>query len=142
MTEPAPHMRGGASAAPAERSDGSSSQGLGEIVGNIATDVSDLLKQETELAKLELKEEASKASKVAGMFGGAGAAAHIGALFVSAALAFGLSDWFDIDLGWTALIVGVLWLVLAGVLFVVARNRMRSIDPIPHQAINSIKKGM
>lgn len=117
-------------------------QGLGTIVGNIASDVSDLVRQEAELAKVELKSEAAKASKAAGLFGGAGAAAHIAAVFLTLALALGLADWFDLDLGWTTFIVGVLWTLLALVLFTVAKNRMKAVDPVPHQTIKTIKEGL
>ena len=44
---------------------------LGEIVGDIATDLSDMVRSELELAKTEAKQEAAKAGKSAGLFGGA-----------------------------------------------------------------------
>ena len=120
----------------------SDAQGLGSIVGNIASDITTLVRQEAELAKTELKEEASKASKAAGLFGGAGAAAHIGALLLSLALALGLADWLDLDLAWTTLIVGVIWLLVAGAAFAIGRQRMRAVDPVPHKTIRTIKEGM
>ena len=37
---------------------------VGELIGNISNDLSTLFRQEVELAKVELKQEASKAGKV------------------------------------------------------------------------------
>ena len=120
----------------------SDGQGLGSIVSNIATDITTLVRQEAELAKTELKEEASKATKAAGLFGGAGAAAHVSALLLSLALALGLAEWLDIDLGWTTLIVGAIWLLVAIGAFAVGRQRMQAVDPVPHNTIKTIKEGL
>ena len=132
-TTPRPSTTGGPTA------DG---QGLGSIVGNIASDITILVRQEAELAKTELKEEASKATKAAGLFGGAGVAAHVGALLLSLALALGLADWLDLNLGWTTFIVGAIWIVVAGVAFAMGRQRMRAVDPVPHNTIRTIKEGI
>ncbi len=42
---------------------------IGELIGNISNDLSTLFRQEVELAKAEVKQEASKAGKAAGMLG-------------------------------------------------------------------------
>ena len=44
---------------------------LGQIVGDLSNDLTTLVRQELELARTELKEEAAKAGKGAGMLGGA-----------------------------------------------------------------------
>lgn len=120
----------------------SGANGVAGIVGNIASDLAQLVRQELELATVELKKETTKAGKAAGLFGGAGAGAHIAATFLTLALVFALSNWWDIDLGWTALIAGVLWAFAAAVMFSVARNRMKDIDPVPHQTVKTIKEGI
>ena len=48
---------------------------LGEIVHDIAGDLSTLVHQELDLAKTEIKQEASRAGRGVGMLGGAGVAA-------------------------------------------------------------------
>ncbi len=120
----------------------SGANGVAGIVGNIASDLAQLVRQELELATVELKKETTKAGKAAGLFGGAGAGAHIAATFLTLALVFGVSEWLDISLGWTALIAGVIWALTAAVMFAVARNRMKDIDPVPHQTIQTIKEGI
>ena len=48
---------------------------VGELLGEVTSDLSKLMRQEVELAKVELKEEATKAGKASGLLGGAGPSA-------------------------------------------------------------------
>lgn len=111
---------------------------LGEIISDISAGLSELFRREVDLAKVELKAEASKAGKAAGMFSGAGVAGLLTAIMLSFALAFSLGN--VMDLGWAALIVAVLWAIIAAVLFVVARNRARTISPVPQQTVETLKE--
>ena len=89
---------------------------VGDLVGEIAEDVSRLLRQEIDLAKAEAKQEVTKLGKGAGMLGGAGVAGHLLLLFASVALMLVLGRVMDLDLA--ALIVAVIWAVVAAVLAV------------------------
>ncbi len=111
---------------------------LGELVGEIGEDLSKLFRQELELAKVEIRQEATKAGKAAGMLGGAGVAGHITALFVTLAVMFGLGNL--IGLGWAALVVSVIWAVVAGVLFSSGRTRMKQVSPMPEQSVETLKE--
>src|SRR5947209_18487842 len=95
----------------------------GELVSRVTQDFSTLMRQELELAKVELKQEATQAGKAAGMFGGAGFAGYMVLLFASIALWWGLSN--VMDQGWAALIVAAVWAVIGAVLFVLGRDRAR-----------------
>jgi hypothetical protein len=97
---------------------------LGDLVGEVADDLTRLFRQELELAKVEAKQEAAKLGKGAGMLAGAGLAAHVVVLFLSVALMLLLGRVMDLDLA--ALIVAVLWAVVAGILVSVGRQRLRS----------------
>ena len=97
---------------------------LGELVGEVADDLTQLFRQELELAKVEAKQEATKLGKGAGMLAGAGVAGHVVVLFLSVALMLLLGRVMDLDLA--ALIVAVLWAVVAGILASVGRQRLRS----------------
>lgn len=107
-----------------ETADGRS---LGELVGDIANDLTTLVKQEIELAKTEAKAEATKAGKGIGLFGGAGVAGHLALLFLSLTLMFLLDSWMHTALA--ALIVTVLWLLAAGVMALVGRKELKSMNP-------------
>jgi uncharacterized membrane protein YqjE len=111
----------GSSAAPGE------TRSLGEIVGDIATNMSTLVKQEIDLAKSEMKQEVSKVGKGAGIFGGAALAGLLTLFFVSFALAYLLDNWMPVELA--ALIVAVLWGVVAAVLVMVGRRNLKEANP-------------
>ncbi|MBM7491244.1 MULTISPECIES: phage holin family protein [Micromonospora] len=96
---------------------------VGDLLGDVTRDVSTLVRKEVELAKAELREEVSQAGKAGGMFGGAGLAGFLAVLFVSYALWWGLSN--TMDQGWAALIVAVLWAVVAGGLFINAKTQLK-----------------
>jgi hypothetical protein len=96
---------------------------VGELMGEVTRDLSTLMRKEVELAKAELREEATQAGKAGGMFGGAGLAGFLAVLFVSYAVWWGLSN--AMDQGWAALIVAIIWAVVAGGLFVNARSNLR-----------------
>jgi hypothetical protein len=111
---------------------------LGEIISDISDGLSQLFRKEVELAKAEIRVEAAKAGKAAGMFGGAGVAAWLTAVMLSFALAFGLGN--VMDLGWACLIVAVIWAVIAAVLFVVARGKAKEVSPMPRQTVETLKE--
>ncbi len=98
---------------------------LGELIGEITTDLSTLVQQEIALARAEATQSAKRAGKGAGMFGGAGFAAHFVLLFLSIALWWGLGE--SIGHGWSALIVAVLWAIVAAVLYVVGKKEFADI---------------
>jgi hypothetical protein len=111
---------------------------IGELIGNISNDLSQLFRQEVELAKAEVKQEASKAGKAAGMLGGAGFAAYLAVVLLSFAAVFGLAN--VMDAGWAALIIAAVWAVIGGVLFVTGRNKLKTVDPVPHRTVDTIKE--
>ena len=122
----------------APREDRVADTSIGDLIGNISNDLSQLFRQEVELAKVELKQEASKAGKAAGMLGGAGFAGYLAVVLLSFALVFGLAN--VMDAGWAALIVGVLWAIAGAVLYTTGRNRLKTVDPVPRRTVDTIKE--
>ncbi|GLI00966.1 phage holin family protein [Phytohabitans aurantiacus] len=98
---------------------------FGDLVGEVAQDLSTLVRQEMDLAKAELREEAAKAGRAAGAFGAAAVAGHMVLLFASVALWWALAN--GMDEGWAALIVAVVWAVAAAILFAAARAQVRRV---------------
>lgn len=111
---------------------------LGDLVGEVSRDLSILMRKELELAKAELSESAKRAGKGAGLMGGAGYAGSMAVLFLSIALWWGLGDLID-SLGWSAVIVAVLWAVVAAILFAVGRSRLKSVQGAP-QTVETVKE--
>lgn len=100
---------------------------LGQVFSDLSTDLSTLMKQEVELAKVELKAEVSKAGKGAGMLGGAGLAGWYVLLFLSLALMFLLDNWLPIEV--SALITTAVWAAIAAVLALVGRKQLQQANP-------------
>ncbi|MEU1039872.1 phage holin family protein [Streptomyces sp. NPDC005551] len=111
---------------------------VGELLSEVASDVQTLFRQEAELAKIEIRQEAAKAGKAAGMYGGAGFGGYMVALFASLAAMYGLAN--VMDTGWAALIVAAVWAVVAAVLFSKGRSRMREVSPKPEQTMETLKE--
>jgi uncharacterized membrane protein YqjE len=111
---------------------------LGEIVGDISTDLSTLVRQEMELARTELKQEAAKAGKGAGMLGGAGVAGLLTLLFLSLALTWLLDNWMPVELA--ALITAALWGIAAAVLAQRGRQELKEAEPQLPKTQQSLKE--
>jgi hypothetical protein len=116
---------------------------VGELFGEISRDLSTLIRQEISLAKAETTESAKKAGAGAGMFGGAGVAGHFVLLFLSLALWWALGGLLGGEglpaLGWSGLIVAVLWAIVAAVLAAMGRNKMKQVRGAP-QTAETVKK--
>ncbi len=102
---------------------------VGELFADISRDLSTLVRQEMELAKVEMRESATKAGKGAGMLGGAGVAVHFVLLFLSIAVWWGLGN--EIGRGWSGLVVALVWAVIAAVLAAMGRREIKQVKGIP-----------
>ena len=120
--------------APEERAGTTS---LGDLLGEVTSDISTLFRQEVELAKAELTVSAKKAGKGAGMFGGAGLTGLFALLFLSLATMWGLGSL--IGYGWSSLIIAVVYAVVALVLFLRGRKELKEIQGAP-KTVDSLKK--
>lgn len=110
---------------------------LGDLVGEVTRDLSTLMRQELELAKAELAESAKRAGAGAGLLGAAGYAATMAVLFLSLALWWALG--LLVGLGWSGVIVAVLWAVIGGILFAVGRSRLGTVRGAP-QTVETVKE--
>lgn len=102
---------------------------IGEILSDVTTDLSTLMRQELELAKAELKQTATRAGTGAGLFGGAAVAGHMVLLFLSISLWWGLG--MLIGHAWSALIVAVIWGIIAAVLAVTGKGQLARARGVP-----------
>ncbi|HEV7813060.1 MAG TPA: phage holin family protein [Leifsonia sp.] len=113
------------------------STSLGDLLAEVSRDISTLMRQEVELAKAELRDTASRAGKGAGLMGGAGYAGLMAVFFLSVALWWALG--YLIGNAWSAVIVAVIWGVVALVLFLIGRKNIKSIKGAP-QTVDTIKE--
>ena len=111
---------------------------LGELIGEMTSEVSQLMRKEVELAKVEIKEEGGRAGKAGGMFGGGAVAGYFALLFVSLALAWLLDQAMNTALAF--FIVGALYGIAAAVLISRGREQMKQVDPVPRQTVETLKE--
>jgi predicted butyrate kinase (DUF1464 family) len=111
---------------------------VGQLIGEVTSDLSKLMRQELELAKAEVKAEATKSGKAVGMLGGAGFAGYMVVLFLSVALWWALAN--VMDEAWAALIVAALWAVIGAVLAVTGRKKLSSVNPKPERTVQTLKE--
>ena len=113
-------------------------QSIGDLLKQLSQETTTLVRKELELAKAEVSEKGKQAGVGVGMFGGAGVAGllALGSLtaFLIALLATQMEVWL------AALIVTVLWAVVAGVLALMGRNKVQEATPPAEQTIETIKE--
>ncbi|MEN1974581.1 phage holin family protein [Cellulomonas sp. P4] len=108
---------------------------MGDLIGSVTQDLSELVRQEVELAKAELGQSARRAGRGSGMLAGAGVAGHFVLAFLSLALWWGL----PIGKAWSAVVVAVVWGVVAAVLALRGRAELRRVRGAPRTA-ETVKK--
>lgn len=114
---------------------------LSELLGRMTTDVGNLLTTQIELAKVEIKDEVSRAGKGVGMVGGGGLAAWFALLMVSFAVAYALSD--AMDRLWAGfLVLTVVYAAIAAALIASGRARIADAPPIGHETVETIKEDL
>lgn len=110
---------------------------IAEVIKNIQSDVTAIVRGELELAKHELLPQAKSAGVGAGLFGAAGylALSALAVLFSAFGFlwALGFQSWFKLDLlpalWWGFLAMGVLLLVIAGVAAVIGKSQLKFSQP-------------
>ena len=111
---------------------------LGQLVAEMSAELSSLMRAEVQLAKVELKDEVTKAGKAGSMFGAGAVTGYFALLFASLALAWLLDQAMPIALAF--FLVAVLYGVAAGVLITRARTEMKQVDPVPRQTVETLKE--
>ncbi len=111
---------------------------LGDLFAELSREFSELMRKEVELAKLEVREEATKAGKAGGMLGAATLAGYLCLLLLSFAAAWGLAA--VIPTGFAFLVVAAIYGVASAVLFVRGRDQLRQLKPVPDETAETLKE--
>ena len=112
---------------------------IGELLKELANETTTLVRQELDLAKAEMREKAGKAGPGFGMWGAAGITAllALGSLtaFVILVLDGAMPNWL------AALVVGLVYSAIAGVLYVRGKHRVEEAgSPVPQKTIETVKE--
>jgi hypothetical protein len=111
---------------------------VGELIRDLTQDLSTLMRQELELAKAEVTQEAVKSGRAASMLGGAGLAGYTFLLFLSLALAVGLGQVMHVARA--MLIVAGIWALAAALLYSAGRRQLRQVHPKPQRTVDTLKE--
>ena len=111
---------------------------LGALFSNASRDLSALVQSEIALAKSELRQDAKKGAAGGAMFAVAGVLALVALIMVSVAAAYGIAA-LGLHPAWAFLIVGVVYLLVAGALAFVGKNLLARLGP-PERTIRSSKE--
>ena len=112
---------------------------IGELLKQLADETATLVRRELDLAKAEMREKAGKAGPGFGMWGAAGVT---GLLALGSLTAFLILALDGVMPNWlAALIVGLVYAAVAGVLYLRGKRRVEEAGaPIPEKAIESVKE--
>jgi uncharacterized membrane protein YqjE len=111
---------------------------LGELFSDLTRSVQVLIRKEVELAKVELKEQTSRATKGIAMLAVGGVGGLFALLLLSFAAAWGLAE--VIPTGFAFLIVGVVYLLVAVPLLLAGKKKLAEVNPVPRQAVETLKQ--
>lgn len=112
---------------------------IGELVSSLSEKLSQLIRDEIELAKTELATKAKHAGAGIGMFAGAAFLGFFAFATLVATAVLGIAEALPAWLA--ALIVAVLLLVVAGVLALLGKKQLdRGTPPTPERAQASVKR--
>jgi MFS family permease len=112
---------------------------VAELVRQLSDQTTTLVRQEIELAKAEMTAKGKQVGIGAGAFGGAGLIGLYAVGAITACLILALSTAVA---GWlAALIVGVVYAAIAGVLALIGKKKTQAgAPPVPERAISSTKE--
>lgn len=111
---------------------------LGQLVASATAELSALVHDEIALAKAELREDAKRAAIGSGAIVGAMALAVFAVPMLSMAAAYGIQA-LGLTLGWSFLIVGGAYVLIAVLLTLIAVGRFKKVKK-PERSIASAKQ--
>ena len=113
-------------------------RGVGELVKDLASQTSTLVRQEIKLAQVELTQKGKLAGKGAGMLAGAAVAGLLGLGAFTALLIIALDG--ALPLWLAALIVTLIWLAVAAVLGMSGKKALQASTPPAPQTVETVKE--
>ncbi|MFC8078754.1 phage holin family protein [Streptomyces sp. NPDC057307] len=124
-------------AVPAVRANGAD-RSLGQLVSSATAEVSALVHDEIALAKAEVRQDVKRGVMGSAAIGIAGVFALFSLPVLSFAAAYGIHNW-GLGLAWSFLIVGGAFLLIAGLLALIAVRKFKKVKP-PEKTIASAKE--
>lgn len=109
-----------------------------DLVADMTSQVTTLLRRELEMAMVELKGEMRQAVKAGGMLGGGALSGYLALLFASFALAWAFDK--RMSRGKAFFLVAILHGTAAAVLLARGRQEIEQVDPVPTETVETLKE--
>jgi len=119
---------------------GESRDSIGGLLRGILMDVRTLIREEIELARLEIREQAGRARAAALSFAIAAVAIACGGILLLIALATGIADLLDWPTWSGFLIVAVLLSLVGMVTLSSGRRQLRKVRAVPEETVATLKE--
>jgi len=111
---------------------------LPELIGVLSSDITLLVRKEFELAREEIRTEASRASKAGAALGAAGVVGLLAAIALVLAAGWGLAAVMPTGLAF--LIVALVLGGVAAVLGLRGKQQLQTVNPKPEQTIQTLRE--
>jgi uncharacterized membrane protein YqjE len=111
---------------------------LGELFSRLTADLSKLVRDEVELAKVEINQSVQSAKTAGISMGAAGLLGLMAFVLLSFAAAWGLAE--VVPAGVAFLIVGGAYGLVALALLALGRQRLKTAKPVPEQTVETLKE--
>jgi len=114
------------------------SESMGDLVSRLTEDLSRLMRDEVELAKVEINHTVENLKTAGASIGVAGALGLMAFVMLSFAAAWGLAE--VVPTGVAFLIVGGAYGLVALALLALGRQRLKAVKPVPEQTVETLKE--
>lgn len=111
-----------------------------ELLSDLVNQTTTLFRKEGELIRAEMSEKLGQLLGAAGALAAGGILLLVALIVLSLALVHAISQIFDIGIGWSALIVGILLAVVGAVLLMKGKNSLDAGNLAPRRTIHQVKR--
>lgn len=109
------------------------------LISDIMTRITHLLRGEIDLARAEMEENIKRAAVAVGLLAGAAVVGFTALHVLAAALVAAIAE-MGLAGGWAALIVGVIFLIIAVIFAQIARRDFKTVSFAPRRSIRSVRR--
>ena len=115
-------------------------ESLGGLIRGILMDLRTLIREEIALARVEIREQATRARAAALSFGIAAGALLFGGTFLLIAIAMGIADLLHWP-AWTGFLIVAVVLALVGVVTLSSgRRQLHQVSAVPEETVSTLKE--
>ena len=122
-----------------ENTSGTGPRSTTTLISDALTHVTGLIRKEVDLARAEVSENVSRGVTAIGLVAGGVVVILVALNVLSAAIVAGLTE-LGLEAGWAALIVGVVYLVVAFILVRVGTSQLKAVNIAPTRTAESVRR--